>query len=272
MNQDQSAGERTPHDQGQSEQSRSLNENKQREHYNALAEEYEVHYGDPLSIKYRDQFFHESLLSGVELKGTTVLEAMSGSGFATPFLERNGASVIGLDISEAAIESFRQKHPNARAICASILSSGLADSSVDGIIIIGGLHHLHPHVSEALHECLRVLKPNGFLACAEPHAQGAPNLFRRLWYYFDNKFEDNESAIDFTTIEQEFSKSLRKEKQTYGGGPAYFFIFNSLVLRTPALVKTLLGPPLLFVEKLLHERIPSIFGTYTLVRYRKSST
>jgi SAM-dependent methyltransferase len=82
-----------------------------------------------------------------------VLEALSGSGHATEYLlTKKKALVTGLDISEEAIASFKTRWPGSQAICSSVTTSGLPDESFDCIAVVMGLHHLHPHLPEALRE------------------------------------------------------------------------------------------------------------------------
>ena len=122
----------------------------QKAHFDAIQRRYEAHYDDTCSRRYRDRFFHERMFRGVELAGKTVLEAIDcGSGQTTSFLLSKGATVTGLDVSEESIASFRARWPSCRAIRASVLESNLESEAFDLIVVVGGLHHLHPHISAA---------------------------------------------------------------------------------------------------------------------------
>ena len=93
----------------------------QREHYNRIGADYEAQYGDPDGLVYRERFLYGPLLAGLELEGRPVLEALSGSGHATEYLlKHKHALVTGLDISDEAIASFKERWPDSEAICASI--------------------------------------------------------------------------------------------------------------------------------------------------------
>src|SRR5260370_25589548 len=96
-------------------------------------------------------------------------EAMRGNGRMLSHHLSRGDIVTGLDISVAEIDSFKQRWPNCEAICGSIFDSGFASASFDCIAIVGGLHHLHPRLSEAVGEIHRILKPGGFFCFAEPY-------------------------------------------------------------------------------------------------------
>src|SRR3989442_11915358 len=90
----------------------------QRQHYNRIATGYEAQYGDPDGVTYREEFLYQPLFGDLDLEGRSVLEALSGSGYATGYLLRDKrALVTGLDISEEAIESFKKRWPACQAIC-----------------------------------------------------------------------------------------------------------------------------------------------------------
>ena len=143
----------------------------QRQHYNRIAADYEAQYGDPDGLNYREQFLYEPLFVGLDLKGRQVLEALSGSGHATEYLlTHKSARVTGLDISDEAIESFKTRWPGCEAICAPITKSDLPDESFDCVVVVMGLHHLHPHLGEALREIHRLLRKGGVFCFAAPCA------------------------------------------------------------------------------------------------------
>jgi SAM-dependent methyltransferase len=146
--------------------------------FNRIAIEYETHFGDPCSQRYRDKFFHQPMFEGMNLSGLKVIEAMCGSGHTTQYLISQGAQVIGLDISDENIKSFNKRWPQSQAICASILDSGLNSDSYDAVVIVGGFHHLHPKVNAAIDEIHRILRPDGFLCFVEPHKGSFPDLIR----------------------------------------------------------------------------------------------
>src|SRR5713101_3331304 len=150
-------------------------------HYDRISPQYELHYGDPCSQEYRDRFINQPMFAGIDLHGLDVLEAMCGNGQTTEFLLSRGARVTGLDISTAeidSIDSFQQRWPGSDATCGSMLSSGFAGDSFDCVAVVGGLHHFHPHLSDALREIHRILKPGGRFCFAEPHQGSLPDRVR----------------------------------------------------------------------------------------------
>lgn len=212
-------------------------EQLQRLHYDTIASDYTAQYGDDCSQQYRRRFINDPMFAELELSGLNVLEAMSGSGQTTEYLLSKGARVTGLDISPEEIASFRSRWPGCDVRCASILDSGLAADSFDCVAIVGGLHHVHPHVNEAIREIHRILKPGGSFCFAEPHHGSIPDIVREFWYKHDRLFAANEASIDVNSLKQEFSSQFTFVKERYLGNIAYLLVLNSMVFRIPARVK-----------------------------------
>ena len=82
----------------------SESEELQRHHYDAIASEYERHYGDPWSQGYRWRFMNEPMLEGLGLSGVEVVDALCGSGETTGYLLQRGARVTGVDISRTCCQ------------------------------------------------------------------------------------------------------------------------------------------------------------------------
>ena len=229
-----------------------LKEGQQREHYDRIIAEYDRHYGDETSREYRRVFIYEPMFHGIELRGTHVLEAMCGSGQVTEFLINRGAHVTGLDISCEAIATFRDRWPNCAAICASLLDAALPEGAFDAVVVIGGLHHLHPHVDQAIQKIERTLRPGGSFCFVEPHRGSLLDWARRLWYRLDRRmFVDGEAAIDLRSLREAHRSRFAFEREVYFGGAAYFFTLNSMVLRIPVCLKSLYAPACMRLESML---------------------
>lgn len=244
-------------------------ESVQRQHYNSIADQYAAHYGDPYSQLYRQKFIYDRLFWNSLLSGQRVLEAMCGSGEATGYLLEKGAKVIGLDISTAETANFNQRWPQSAAACASILNSGFVSESFDSIVVIGGLHHLHPRVSQAIEELYRLLKVGGRLYLCEPHAASLADRVRRLWYRRDPLFAENEASIDMDRFQEEYSGRFRFHRFSYHGNIAYLLVFNSLILRIPLAAKKYYALPLLRLESLLSRFETKLWSCFVLVEGEK---
>jgi SAM-dependent methyltransferase len=234
----------------------------QREHYNRIGAEYEAQYGDPDGLTYRERFLYEPLLAGLDLEGRQVLEALSGSGHATEYLlEQKKALVTGLDISDEAIASFKERWPNCDAFCGSITESGLPDESFDCIVVVMGLHHLHPHLPEALREIHRLLKKGGTFCFTEPHQESAFNRLRTLWYRHDSLFADNEESLDIEALKRECADLFKFKTEKHVGSIAYLLVLNSMIFRVPLWLKRIYSPAIMRLEKMLasfHSRTVSL--------------
>lgn len=244
-------------------------ESHQRSHYDRIQDAYEAHYDDPCSQRYRRRFLYEPLFQGVDLSGKHVLEAMSGSGQVTGFLLERGARVTGLDLSERAIDSFRRRWPECEASRASILDSGLETGGFDAVVVIGGLHHVHPHVDQAVSEIARLLKPGGTFCFGEPHAGSLPDLVRKSWYRRDPLFEEGESAIDLPALEAEHTREFDFIWKRFMGNVAYLLVLNSLVFRLPLPFKPYYAPPLSALEAFLQPLQSARLSCFALCRWRR---
>jgi SAM-dependent methyltransferase len=241
----------------------------QREHYDLIAERYENHYGDIYSRQYRRRFINEPLFAGIDLQGRKVLEAMCGSGHTTEYLLSKGARVTGLDISSEEMTSFKRNWPDANAVCASMLNSGLPDGYFDCVGVIGGLHHLHPNLNEAIHEIHRTLKRGGYLCFAEPHKQALADIVREYWYKHDSLFADNESSIDLRQLKHDFAGHFSFKSESYRGNVAYLLVLNSMVFRVPLSLKRIYSPPLMAFESVIERLQGRLMSCFVVSQWQK---
>jgi ubiquinone/menaquinone biosynthesis C-methylase UbiE len=248
---------------------RASSEAQQEKHYDAISAEYETHYSDDSSREYRRRFIYEPMFSEIELSGMNVLDAMCGSGQTTEFLLAHGASVTGIDISKEVIEAFQTRWPEAQAVRRSLLDSNLPESSFDCVTVVGGLHHIHPHVSEALVEIHRLLKPGGFFCFMEPHSGSLPDVIRKFWYKYDRFFSDNEAAIDLSALEQEFSSRFSSRTVRYQGNVAFLLVLNSLIFRIPVSLKPYYSSPLMSVEEIVSRMQGKRMSCFVVGQWRK---
>jgi len=241
----------------------------QKRSYDATYERYLLHYTDEFSRRYYRKFFNKQLTDGVELAGKKALEALSGSGQLAGVLIEKGADVFGLDISPGMAESFTKRWPGCGAVSASIFDCAIKSESIDCVFIMGGLHHLHPHVGRALDEIHRILKQGGWLCFGEPHAGSLPDVFRRAWYRADRIFERSESAIDLDALRADNERRFDIVKTQYMGGVAYLAVLNSMVFRAPLWLKRAYAPPLMLIESLLAPLCGKRLSCFSISQWRK---
>ncbi len=244
-------------------------ERLQADHYNRIAQDYSIHYGDKYSQEYRNQFINRHLFEGIDLKGKKVLEAMCGSGETTAYLLAHGAEVTGLDVSDSEIEKFKTRWPEADGVCSSIFETHFEDESWDCVVVVGGLHHLHPHLSDALREMHRILKKDGYLCFAEPHKGTIFDTIRQWWYRHDDLFAANEEAIDVVALKDEFKDRFQTKSEVYSGNVGYLFVLNSMVFRIPIGIKKLYSPLFLRLEAFFEKYQNPRFSCMAQAQWRK---
>ena len=244
-------------------------ERLQKEHYDQIALDYEAHYSDPCSRLYRQRFIYQPMFEGLDLAGKRVLDAMCGSGQTSNYLLSRGALMTGLDISPEVIESYQRRWPNSRAICRSALDTGVENDSFDCVSVVGGLHHMHPFLNEAVRELHRVLKPGGYLCFMEPHSGSLPDIVRRVWYKHDQLFSDNEAAIDLGAIEREFSSHFSFNRVKYQGSLGFLLVLNSMIFRIPLRLKPLYTPLLLALEYLISKLQGKKLSCFVVAQWQK---
>jgi SAM-dependent methyltransferase len=244
-------------------------EELQKIHYERIGTAYASHYGDDCSRQYRERFIHQPMFAGLDLRGLNVLEAMCGNGQTTEFLLSQGAKVTGLDISLTEIDSFKQRWPNCEAKCGSILDSGFASASFDCVTIVGGLHHMHPHLGEAVSEIHRILKAGGSFCFAEPYQGSLPDLVRSYWYKHDNLFAANEASIDMKSLKNDFATAFSFDSERYLGNVAYLLVLNSMVFRIPVRLKPLYTPIVMAGESLINRLTGKWSSCFVVCQWQK---
>jgi len=158
------------------------------------------HSSDQKSVDFYRQYL---LLNCV---GKRVLDYGCGLGTATLFLAKNGAQVIGIDISQEAIKQARRRameenladKTNFFVMDAEAME--FEDNSFDIVCGTAILHHLN--LNKALPELARVLKPNGTGIFREPLGYNPIiNLYRKLTPYLHTPDEHPLVMRDLKLIE-----------------------------------------------------------------------
>jgi SAM-dependent methyltransferase len=132
-----------------------------------------------------------------------------------------------------------------------------------------GLHHLHPHLTDAIYEIHRILRKGGVFCFTEPHKESAFSGLRSLWYRHDHYFADNEKSVDLRALEQEFGNLFAFRSEKYVGGAAYLLVLNSMIFRVPLWLKQLYSPALMRLEKLLGSFHTRAFSLAVVCQWQK---
>jgi len=114
----------------------------------------------------------ENLVSYLEkkmIRPNKVLELGCGAGRNAIYLAKQGCSVVGVDLSDKALQWAQKRVDEANVsvelICANIFELNLQDESFDFIYDSGCFHHIAPHRRVTYIELIhKLLKPNGYFA------------------------------------------------------------------------------------------------------------
>jgi SAM-dependent methyltransferase len=226
-------------------------------HYNKIYAHYATHYYDAESMAYRERFVLDPLFRGLDLNGMVVADLACGGGFnSLAVLNRFPFShPIGLDLSAKACEDY-QRLVGTEAYQVDLTSGQSVGIQADIAMVFGGLHHCVIDLSRTFETIAGLLKPGGLLLMYEPNAGFFLEWVRRLWYRMDRYFDaPTEHALDLEGILQLAGPRFQMYDCLYTGGPAYFLIFNSLVLRVPIKLKRWLARPL-FATEAVYNHLP----------------
>jgi SAM-dependent methyltransferase len=109
------------------------------------------------------QFIPDLLDSAGVEAGQNVLDVACGPAFTAAAAAERGATVRGLDFSEAMLAVARARHPTLTFDQGDAEALPYADGTFDGVVSNFGIHHA-PTPINALAEARRVLYPGGRLA------------------------------------------------------------------------------------------------------------
>ena len=213
--------------------------NPQKAHYERIHEAYEAHYYDPTSLEYRRRFIFGPLLAGADLSGKKVADLACGSGFNSVLLREMfpTVEVVGFDISEKACAAYAEV-VGAPAHCLDLTLDTDVDGSFDAAIVVGGLHHCVADLAATVRNVARLLKPGGVFYYYEPNDRFVLQWARDVWYRVDRFFDaDTERALSHGELRALGGPLFEPALAIHVGGPAYFLILNSLVMRVPLALK-----------------------------------
>lgn len=243
----------------------------QKVHYNKIQDDYDDHYFDATSIEYRKRFLLKSLFNHINLNNKKVAEFACGSGFNSLYLKKLYPliNIEGFDISKKACNKYK-KIVQSPVTCIDITKKFKFKYKFDVIVIIGGLHHCVSNLNQTLNNIDSNLNPGGFLLMMEPNADFFLNNVRKLWYKKDKYFEETtEHALSHNHLFGYVADKYECTFLKYLGGPAYFLILNSLILRVPIKLKLLIKYPLFIIEKLFNLIASKSTGPVFVASWRK---
>lgn len=178
-----------------------------------------------------------------------VLDVACGTGDMVCELQKQGCSVVGIDLSEEMLSIARQKAPAATYMVADAERLPFSDGAFDAVTCAFGVRNF-VHLEKGLNEMLRVLRPGGTMVILELATPDSPlirpfyNLYsrhiipllghhiarsREAYTYLPNSIERFPKGKDFLkTIQHSSSNILHSEerKLTFGVCRMYTVVKN----------------------------------------------
>ena len=119
----------------------------------------------------RYEHLHRYAMSLQYVQGKQVLDLASGEGYGSYHLSKIAASVVGVDIDEAAVSHAQQryvKHCNLSYRVGNCARIPLDDRSIDVVVSFETIEH-HDQHERMICEIKRVLRPDGLLIISSPN-------------------------------------------------------------------------------------------------------
>ncbi len=237
---------------------------RQRAHYERIHDAYEAHYYDEASMRYRREFMYDTLFAGIDLSGKLVADLACGSGHNSLAVKRRfpTAEAHGFDVSPSACAAYRER-TGGPAFLIDLTQRASFPRAYDAALVVGGLHHCVADLPQTMENLAAAVRPGGLLFMVEPNRRFLLEPLRQLWYRHDTYFDAaTEQALDHTALARVAETYFAVDSVHHAGGPAYFLVLNSLILRVPRAAKRALVPPLFALERAwnrLPGRLPFAF-------------
>ena len=173
------------------------------------------------------------------LKGKRVLDAACGEGYGSAMISAVAKEVVGIDISEEAIENATNKYQreNLRFMMSSVTDIALDDGSVDVVISFETIEHITEQDQILfLKEIKRVLSSNGILIISSPDRKNYSDIphFYNKYHIHELYFEEFDALLrkNFREVEH-FYQGMFCNSYIYRNGEGPQAVFSEIKLDLP---------------------------------------
>ena len=128
--------------------------------------------------------------------GAEVLDAGCGVGYGSAYLAEVASRVIGIDVSEEAIEYARQRYgrPNLEFVVGDLLALEFDDGSFDAVCSFETIEHVED-VERYLSQIARVLHPDGIFVVSTPRVDATTRAPDNPFHRVELSRDDFETAL-----------------------------------------------------------------------------
>jgi SAM-dependent methyltransferase len=175
--------------------------------------------------------------------GGTILDVGCGSGISLDWAREFGWATHGVEISEGAVESARER--GHAVVLGQLEEAKYPDGTFDVVRAWHSLEHL-PHPAQSLREMHRILKPGGRLWVEVPNVGSFLGAtFRGRWFHLDPpRHLQNFSPATLRRMlaEAGFAEpSLYAHQAPRSLASSLLYVVDDLPVRLPARVRSALG-------------------------------
>lgn len=242
-----------------------FSDNSQQAHFEHIHNDYVNGYEDICSIHYKSRCIYPHVSTAINKfvrPGGTVLEIACGSGKNAELIKlqlQEGINIVGSDISRRAVLDFKELHGDGSSFVWDFTKQFNSEAKYDAVLILGGVHHMINGLEILIKNIERILLPGGIFIFVEPNGRFMDRL-RKFWYQRDKYFDANdEEAINHDHLFTNYGKDFDLQSITYIGGPGFFLILQSLILRIPKFIKRIITRPATAFDKLYEKIAPPGF-------------
>jgi len=166
------------------------------------------------------------------IRGKVVLDAGCGEGYGTYYLAHYARKVVGIDISEEAIERAKEKYVgnNLQYVTTDCCHLEFPDEFFDVICSFEVMEHI-PYVEGYLAEIKRTLKSDGLFVVSTPNKDNYPLTELNEFHYKEYSLYELRKILDehFPKVEYLGQKCVSRFKKYYNYGIAKMILkFNMM--------------------------------------------